>query len=225
MISIYTFTMGRWDYLGKCLESTSGYSDSGLEHHICSQGVRVTPKLKSYYECQGRYVFHEWPENIGIAAGMNKILPELKGDTIIKMDEDAAFISAFPLTFIDEVRRLKPNLVFSPYPVGLINNPGGPRGYKHEVIFSEALNTYFTLRYVIHVGGFCRVSPGFTKDWRFSPDLGIPGSSGNEDVQFSQRCQREGIEMAYLENGIVVEHQESTLGQHERYKEYFKGRF
>jgi hypothetical protein len=126
---------------------------------------------------------------------------------------------------VKEIARIKPDIVFSPYPVGLINNPGGPRGNRHEVIYSEVTDTYYTLRYVSHVGGFARISPSFTKNWKFDNDL-IPGISGSEDSQFSLKCQQLNIPMAYLENAIVVEHQESTLGQHSRYgNNYFNGRF
>jgi hypothetical protein len=51
-------------------------------------------------------------------------------------------------------------------------------------------------------------------------------AAGREDVNFSEFCGIRGIPMYYLENALVVEHQESTLGQHARYGEnYFKGRF
>ena len=79
---------------------------------------------------------------------------------------------------------------------------------------------------VHHVGGFARISPReVVKDWVLAPDL-MEGQSGNEDGQHSSRCLDENISMAYLENAIIVEHQESTLGQHKRYGEdYFGKRF
>lgn len=224
MISVYTLTLGRWFYLDKCLRASEGSLDAttNVEHSVYFQGV--FPSEFQIKPEHGIFKYYYWDKNIGIANAMNKILPSLKGNTIIKMDEDCEIKSPFFYKHVTEIARLRPDLVFSPYPVGLIGNPGGVRGYKHEVIYSEITDTYYTLRYVNHVGGFCRVSPGFTKEWTFEPDL-IEGISGNEDGQFSTRCLKERIPMAYLENAIIVEHQESTLGQHERYKEYFKGRF
>lgn len=216
-ISIYTFTMGRERYL-KDIVDCDQY-DADIEHHICFQGCGL-PK----YPIPERFKVHDWKSNVGIAQGMNYVLPELTGDLIMKMDEDCKIVSPGFFKHVREIARLKPNLVFSPYPVGLIRNPGGPQATMHEVMYSENTDTYYTLRYVTHVGGFARISPKFTKDWRFEPDL-MPGASGNEDVQFSNKCKNEGIQMAYLENAIVVEHQESTLGQHQRYKDYFNGRF
>lgn len=215
-ISIYTFTMGREKYL---LKNVNSYPQrDNIEHHVCFQGC-------SPINLPNKCISHLWDTNVGIASGMNKILPLLKGDIIMKMDDDCEIISSNFFDHVTEIHSLKPDLVFSPYPVGLINNPGGVKGHGHEVIYSEKLDTYYTLRYVYHVGGFARISPGFTKNWKFQHDL-LPGMSGNEDGQFSAMCRSQNIKMAYLENAIIVEHQESTLGQHARYKEdYFKGRF
>ncbi len=232
-ISIYTFTLGRERYLVELIRSLHAYplpKGIEVEHHVCFQGVRPGEDYWSSVALHSNIKTHLWEKNIGIAEGMNKILPELTGDIIIKMDDDCK-----PLWFwhrpsffemIQEISKAKPNAVWSPYPVGLINNPGGPRAISHEVIrIDEPWDSIYTLRKVTHVGGFCRISPKSTKDWRFENDL-RPGQSGNEDVQFSQRCQREGIEMFYTENGPIIEHNESTLGQHARYGNgYFNGRF
>jgi glycosyltransferase involved in cell wall biosynthesis len=232
-LSFYTFTMGREDYLVNLIENLHQYSNSEkveCEHHICFQGVEpgehysISTCLKSFIKT------HVWEKNVGIAEGMNRILPELTGDVIIKIDDDCMPYTLWQRpTFkerIVEIARTIPNAVWSPYPVGLINNPGGPRGFGHETIrIQEPWDSIYTLRKVTHVGGFCRISPKFTKDWKFENDL-KPGQSGNEDVQFSQKCAALNIPMYYLENGLVVEHNESTLGQHIRYgNEYFKGRF
>ena len=227
MISIYTFTLGRDYYLKNLvnsIETLGGHSD--YEHHICFQGVEPSKEIKFFLEHKPNVKVHEWVENIGIAEGMNKIIPQLKGDLIIKMDDDCVIRSGQFFKHTEEVSKLFPKTIFSPYPVGLINNPGGPRGHGHVVKYSEDTKTWYTLRMVHHVGGFARVSPReIVKDWVLAPDL-IEGQSGNEDGQHSSRCLDENIPMAYLENAIIVEHQESTLGQHKRYGEnYFGKRF
>lgn len=225
-ISIYTFTMGRDYYLNNLLNSIY-LTHPGIieiEHHICFQGVIPSKRYDEHWSRLPGIITHVWEENVGIAEGMNRVLPELDGDLIMKMDDDCKIVSNNFWQHIEEIARLKSNVVFSPYPVGLIRNPGGPSAISHEVIYSDSLDTFYTLRYVNHVGGFARISPGYTKNWKFNSDL-ISGVSGNEDVQFSNMCGLQKIKMAYLENAIIVEHQESTLGQHERYKEYFKDRF
>lgn len=220
-ISIFTFTRGRWHYLYKLLNSISSQPlDKGLivDHKIIAQGC----KFEAPYASSDETTFIEWENNVGCSEGMNRILPTLDGELIIKMDEDCIIQSNEFFIHVAAIHELKPNLVFSPYPVGLINNPGGVLSNNREVIYSKETDTYYTLRYVNHIGGFARISPGFTKNWRFIPDDLTSSHSGNEDVQFSTLCRLNGIAMAYLENAIIVEHQESTLGQKERYKNYFK---
>lgn len=222
-ISIYTLTLGRWFYLKNLINSIN--YNLNIEHYIIHQGVTPDEELISLYN-KNKIKPIYLHENIGIANAMNYIYPQLHGDIIIKLDEDAKIISNNFFEHILEINKLCPNLVFSPYPVGLINNPGGVLSKNHKVIKSEDTNTYYTLRLVNHIGGFSRISPSnITKSWKFQNDL-IKGISGNEDSQHSNLCNINNIPMAYLENAIVVEHQESTLGQHERYgQSYFKGRF
>jgi len=229
-ISIYMLTMGRWDYVRKALESieyADRFDDIEIRIDLCCQGVKPPPGFSRENYLTLALKIHEWPENIGIAAGMNRIIPDLDGDLIMKMDEDCKIVSNDFFLHVAEIHKLMPYICFSPYPVGLINNPGGVRGLSHEVIWSKDLDQYYTLRDVDHLGGFARIMPAyFAKKFILQPDLGIPGASGNEDGQISKFLNSMGIRMAYLENAIVVEHQESTLGQHARYGDtYFKGRF
>jgi len=196
----------------------------GLSRHIiCLQGVHKPDFLSEYGE---QIEVHVWDKNYGIAEGINKISKLLSEDLIIKLDDDCEIVSSNFLNHVSEIASLNPNMIFSPYPVGLIGNPGGVPSTDRKVIYSSKMETFYTLRNVPHVGGFCRVSPRFTLNWSLVNDLGIPGASGNEDTQFSAICRHLSLPLAYLENAIIVEHQESTLGQHERYgSEYFKDRF
>jgi glycosyltransferase involved in cell wall biosynthesis len=222
-ISIYTLTLGRWFYLKNLLDSID-YNDN-IEHFIIYQGVTAPEEIIKLTESKNiKNIF--LPENIGIANAMNHVYPLLKGDIIIKFDEDAKIISKDFFKHVLAINELVPNLVFSPYPVGLIGNPGGVLSQNRDVIYSNDTDTFYTLRFVHHIGGFARISPKLTTgDWRFQSDL-IQGQSGNEDGQHSNMCQQNNIPMAYLENALVVEHQESTLGQHKRYGDaYFKERF
>jgi glycosyltransferase involved in cell wall biosynthesis len=229
MISIYTLTLGRELYLTRLLESLAllGGWEGEYEHYICAQGVKLSNEFKELLETKYCHVkLVEWEENYGIAEGMNKILPQLKGDIIIKMDEDCILRSPNFFTHVTELHELIPTMVFSPFPVGLINNLGGPSSSQRGVIHGEKTDTYYTLRAVNHIGGFCRISPAKpTKEWVFDYDKSDE-QSGSEDGQHSQKCMAQKLPMAYLENALIVEHQESTLGQHARYgKDYFGKRF
>ena len=223
-ISIFTCSMGRDKYLRDLINSID-YDDK-IEHFIIFQGVKPDEKTKNLIDSIPNIKCEYLKENIGIGMAMNYIYPKLSGDIIIKFDDDAKIISKDFFKHVREINRIHPNLVFSPFPVGLINNLGGPKGSEHYIDYSEGLDTYYTFRKVSHIGGFARISPRHnTGHWRFPNDL-IPGISGSEDGIHSQYCINDGIEMAYLESKIVVEHNESSIGQHHRYGEaYFKGRF
>jgi hypothetical protein len=69
------------------------------------------------------------------------------------------------------------------------------------------------------LGGFARIAPKeHLLNTRFSDDH-------SEDSEFSGNCNTNNIPMYYLENGLIVEHQETGLGQQARYgKEYFQAR-
>ena len=70
-----------------------------------------------------------------------------------------------------------------------------------------------------HIGGLCRITPAAkVRHFKFETNL---SNSGTEDWQHSALCRVHGIKMFYLENALVVEHQESTMGQKGRQESYF----
>lgn len=225
-VAFFTFSMGRWRYLEKAIDSALKARQDYLgtsRHLICLQGVEAPHFLKKYGD---QIEIIQWDKNYGIAEGINRVSRKLSEEIIIKFDDDCEVVSTNFLTHVNEISALFPELIFSPFPVGLIGNLGGVPSQDRQVIYSKKLDTYYTLRFVPHIGGFCRISPRSTLEWKLENDLNIPGASGNEDIQFSNLSKLKSIKMAYLENAIIVEHQESTLGQHARYgKEYFGGRF
>lgn len=235
-ISIITFTLGgRPKYLINCLDSvfndivTDVYNEIKIEHHLVFQGGAGLFEVESFikYFNQTEYYtlhVHEWPQNIGIGAGLNAIIPQCKGELIFKMDDDCKIISDNFFEKAMVIYRRFPNGCFSGYPVGLTGNAGGPRGFKHSIWNDKQNNQIYTRRHVNHLGGFARFSPkNIIEKFTFPNDL-IPGISGTEDGDFSNYCNYNNIEMFYLENGLVVEHSEATPGQVVRYPEYFNGR-
>ena len=232
-ISIYTLTLGRELYLERLIETIlldfNYYINSckklKIEHHIGFQGIKLSNKLQSildrYQEIAKSQIdfnlqLHLWDKNYGAGEGNNKIIPFLKGDLIVKLDDDAAIRSQKFFSHILEINRINPYVVFSPYPVGLINNPGGILSNDRYVLYGQNTNTYYTFRIVNHVGGFGRISPAkYVKGFKWPNDLNN-NTSGSADVNFSYYCRDNNIQTCYLENAIIIEHQESTLGQIER---------
>jgi len=231
-LNIIQFTIGgRDDYLYDSIEAI--YNDFEwyelANHHIICQGCDVNQGIKDISETHG-ITIHKWFENIGIALGIQKILNEIEdAQFTLKLDDDAKLIDSRARKVL-AMLEANPRAVWSPYPVGLINNPGGvPKCADHdvqEIKWGTGFNRFITRRPVKHVGGFCRFTPTeFLKSVPWKNDL-IRGSSGTEDSQVSQHAQRVGLPMFYCENEFIVEHQESTLGQHKRYSDYFTdGRF
>lgn len=164
-------------------------------------------------------------DSIGIAQSINNCMQNIHdNDLVLKLDDDCKIVSY--LDFFQNagiLHKIMPELVFSPFPVGLINNLGGPpkNSKNRKVIYYKNGDLILTLRPTNHVGGFARFAPAkFLKSCKLNNDL-ITGISGTEDGQFSQYCLKNNIEMAYLENGLIVEHMDSTLGQIVKYRDYF----
>jgi hypothetical protein len=235
-LSIVTFTIGGRDqYLVQAVNSV--YQDIKtcidksikIEHHIILQGcvidsnTKITLSQISEIESY-KIVIHEWAKNIGIGAGLNKIIPQCNGDLIFKMDDDCKIISKDFFYHSTSIHKRFPQSCFNPYPVGLISNAGGPKGFKHSVWWNKDNDNIYTRRHVNHLGGFSRFTPAnIVKAFIFPDDL-IHGISGSEDGSFSNYCNNNKIEMFYLENKIVVEHNNSTIGQKIKDPDYFKSR-
>lgn len=230
MISICTFTLGRTYYLDRLIvsviESARSYAGE-VEHHIGFQGVcpaDSTLALLRNHDARGlRFEIHEWPQNLGLSLGMNRIIPSLRGEILIKMDDDCLIQSRRFFEHVEAVHKLKPLAFFSPFPAGLLGKVvGGVPGSRRRVEYSAMTDTYYTFRPVTHLGGLCRISPTrLVQGWVLTHN---PRGSGNEDTQYSALCRAEGIEMYYLENALIVEHQETALGQQIRYEQYFRER-
>ena len=234
MISIITFTMGRPKYLmdliNSVMETNCFFQD--FEHLIFYQGIKPTEEENNFFNgnCKGyplrviKLVHNYGP---GIGSTIAKDFINKKTKRVMRADDDCILRSPKYLSHVIEISNLIPNSVFSPFPVGLINNLGGSaKTYDRFVKHGPILDTYYTFRPVNHVGGFARICPidlFMECNW---PEENLVGTSGNEDGYFSNFVRSKNIPMYYLENALIVEHNESTLGQHERYKEYFKdGRF
>ncbi|MBI3853204.1 MAG: hypothetical protein HY298_23385 [Verrucomicrobia bacterium] len=203
-----------------------GGSQVPFEHHICFQGVEASTELRKFLRTgqrAERIICHFWDRNYGTGEGNNRIVPLLRGALIMKLDEDAMFRSPDFFVHVMAVHKLVPDAVFSPYPVGLIGHPGGDKGERHFVKYSDETDTYYTFRSVPHTGGLARIAPARIAKGIHCP-YDLNENSGREDESFAEACLETKTPMYYLENALIVEHQESTLGQMERYKEYFGGR-
>jgi GT2 family glycosyltransferase len=234
MISVITLTMGREKYLMDLIDSImmQNYDESRgfFEHIICFQGSEPSDDLEAFFEhISGveyplKTVMNETNEGIGF--GLNKAKEHIHPDStlVMKADDDCVLRSPDFFEHVYAVMNELQEAVISPYPVGLIGNPGGVLSNDRKVIYGEPLDTYYTLRRVNHVGGFARISPTkLFKDFDFPYDKSDT-ASGWEDGHFARAMVAQGIPIYYLENALIVEHNESTLGQHARYGEAYFGK-
>ena len=221
MIHILTVTHNRPLYLNRCIKSIlhNNKDFQDVHHHIVFNGCSVEsidPIHPSY-----NVTFYQHNSFETLEFNLNKYLPLMGAeddDIVVKFDDDVIVSSPDFFNHVKCIMSLIPNAVISPFPVGLINNLGGPASNDRQVIYGKDTDTFYTLRKVNHVGGFARITRYKNyKNFMFT-------SVNGEDVNFSNTHKH--LEFFYLENSLIVEHCESTLGQHARFDNtYFKGRF
>lgn len=235
-IGIYTVTMGRDLYLKRLVNSIIKNINTPhqIGHHIAFNGYDPGDEMTEWLMNRAKNImefrpekdwnnfviyYQVWPKRLDAGAANNSILYTMGDyDLCIKADDDCLWVSENYLDHVVEIWRLfsNENVSFSPFPVGLINNLGGPRSDNRMVMYGENTDTYYTFREVDHIGGFARITPtAFLRSHTWAE------TSNSEDVEFSYYCREKKVPMYYLENSLIVEHQESTLGQHQRYSEYF----
>lgn len=216
-LTVFTVTIGREHYLSRQLDLLLAHKRLFDKHILVANGCSLPVHIRWKLRQLGSEVI---PVSSLISIG--DVLERYKGifrrtSHVLKLDDDALPVGGDFFRHANELIRLIPDRVFSPYPVGLIQNAGGPKGTGHEVIRSKRTDTYYTLRKVNHVGGFARFSPSaYYADVRFDP------TEHNEDVLFSKAMCARGVTMNYLENALIVEHAESTMGQLARDAGYFR---
>ena len=221
MLTIFTSSIGRELYLRRLLLSIQdfgGNMDCVAEHIIVFQETEPSADLLALIQNNPliKPIFRKELASIGVL--LNELSPSFKGRITFKLDDDAALRSPSFFQSILDVHSILGDAMFSPFPVGLIGNLGGPAVEgQRKVVHSQERDIYYTLRPVKHVGGFARISPtGVLQDVKFS-------DAHKEDGELSAHCLAKGIPMFYLENGLIVEHQETMLGQKLRCGEaYFR---
>lgn len=230
--SIITFTLNRKHYLRKTIDSikkqANGYCGK-IHHHLFFQGVNIDDETKKYiYEnAPDNYlpVVHEWHKNVGISDGTNIAIKQINTNYVFKIDEDILLVTDNFFQHFKEIILFEPNAFIAPFPIGLIVWCGGPKPISYHVKYSDVMDTYYTFRKVNVTGGGCRVMPTHVLR-QFLPltnDLSS-GNSGSDDDQLTIMCNKHNVPIYYMENSVAFEHQESCIGQRERFSEYYKSR-
>jgi len=137
-------------------------------------------------------------------------------DIIMKVDNDAVFLSDGWLKRMVELWKRNHIMALSCYVQGLKDNPGGAPRIGYGTIDGEYLGI------TKHLGGICHfVDASAYKNFRWNEDSFYHGI---QDLEFSNYLSANGFSMAYMENYFVNHGVDGTDGQMNRFKDYFERR-
>jgi len=220
-IAVYTLTRDRLEYTKHCFASLKekawGYP---YDHFVLDNGsTDGTITWLRENEPQFKKVLY-MPENVGISKGSNTILKEIFAgnyDLIIKMDNDCEVISDNILgqlvEIFDDAFNLRYNIMLSPRVTGINNQP---HRTSHITLGGRDVGLTGI------VGGLFHVVPAtIYQKYKYPEKL---AKAWGQDDHFCDWLRQNSWAKGYVE-GLVVNHFETTIGQAQRYPEYFKRKF
>jgi glycosyltransferase involved in cell wall biosynthesis len=222
-VAIYSLTYDRLELTKKCFESlykTAGYP---FDHFVVDNGSTDGTQewlWKNEMPDRGKNIIVNTlinGENKGISIASNQAIDLIQKtnnyDIIVKVDNDAFFITPDWLKTMVRIWKSNHRLVMSPYVQGLRDNPGGAPRIGWGWIGGEYLGM------TKHIGGIVHfVDADAYKEWRWSEDDFLHGV---QDLEFSQWLLQHGYQMGYLENYFC---ETVTADQEKQFPEYFKRR-
>lgn len=219
-VAVFSLTHDRLEYTKECFDSLYDTACYPFDHFIVDNGSKdgTCEYLTKLDNPNGMVRLKLNAANMGISIASNQALDMIKDDdydVIMKVDNDAFFKNQGWLAKMVEIHKAFPRFALSCYIEGLRDNPGGAPRIDYMVVKDELLG------YTNHLGGICHFVDARAYDnFRWEEDSFLHGV---QDMEFSQYLNKEGWFMAYMESWFV-EHRDGTVGQHEKYPEYFKRR-
>lgn len=218
-VLIYTLSWDRLEYTKRCLKAVDELTNYPYDHLVIDQGS--TDGSKEWLEKNNKMNIL-LDENIGIPRAINLVHERYPDyEWYCKLDNDCEVLSDNWLNKMMDAE-LDPerpkDMVLSPYVKGLVVNKGGvPRGLPsgHPQRF-EKYNISFTTK----IGGICRLYP----KWVWDKFGGFPEDRPkhyDEDGEFTGYWEQNGFYCGYVED-IACLHMDGTLGQQEKYPDYFQ---
>lgn len=217
-VAVYTLTKDRLEYTKRMMSALHLKTQAPFDHFVVDNGS--TDGTKDYLkELEGQTVksviYNE--QNVGISKGSNQALDLInrtgKYDIIIKVDNDIEVWNPAWLEQALDLYKRYPKVVSSPIIEGLIDNPGGSLNRAYQQIGMHLLGITH------HIGGaFCIAPAQAYSNFRWREDDYL---HSNQDWVFSQHCLQDGYVLAYFQT-MRAEHIDTTAGQKQKFKEYFK---
>ena len=221
-VAIFTLSYDRVDYTKKMAESMKKSTKYPFDWFVWDNGSKdgsvkwlVDNALK--YNIVG---LETHDKNVGISKASNGLIEMILGrkenryDLIIKVDNDCEFLTFGWLETIVDLWKRNHLLYVTPYPEGLVQNPGGaPRvGYSY-------IGPYF-VEVSFHLSGLCAaIDAKAYGDFRWQDRF----LHGNQDREASIAFGKKRYMPCYLPLHRVL-HMDTTTGQHKKYPKYFKRR-
>lgn len=215
---IYTLSWDRLEYTKRCVEAVKRYTHGDYIHLVLDQGSK-DGSAQWLEKNHARSVLLD--ENIGIVRARNYIheaLPDF--DYYVKLDNDCEIQSDGWLDRMISAQEdaEKPrDLMLSLYVRGLVANKGGvgrglPEGHPQR--FEK-----YNISYSPNIGGICMFYPKRIWDDFGGYDDDRPKHYG-DDFELSGKWQELNFYCGYIEDMFCL-HMDGTLGQQEKYSEYF----
>ncbi len=213
-VAIFTITMDRLDYTKRMFDSLKKSTKYPFDWFVYDNGSK--DGTSKWLQGKSKYVYYS-SKNDGLTKASNALVDEImKRDyqIVIKVDNDCEFMTFDWLETIVDLWKRNHMLYMTPYPEGLVHNPGGaPRvGYSF-------IGPYF-VEVSYHVSGLCAAvwSKAYEK-FRWQDRF----LHGNQDREASVAFSKQGFMPCYLPCHRVM-HQRTTIGQYKDYPLYFKQR-
>jgi len=212
-VAIFTLTKDRFSYTKRTFQSLAKKTHIPYDHFVIDQGSedKTVEWLNQFHNQLGKVYVYPLAMNIGINRGVNFAIDRIgeEYDVIIKLDNDLEIETDGWLEKCLKV--LRPKLLLSPYVKGLIDNRGG----VNRIGFDNIIG------YTPFIGGICMI--GLKQAWKEDSggwEVPKPKHAGG-DLSFCMKLQLAGYRFGYRED-VIIKHIDTTVGQQEKYKDYFE---
>lgn len=202
-IAVLSITRDRIDYTKHCFKLLRENAGCRFDHYVFDNGsTDGTQEWLGKRKLKGLVVSDS---NVGVCVAMNRLL-DLAGpdyDFYVKFDNDCEITN--PGTLKAVVELMDDKLILSPRIMGLMNPPG---------VGSEIDG----LGYPAMIGGIFMCVPGWVyREYRYPENNPVWGM---DDVGICNWFANHGGRVAYV-MGLEANHYETTVGQHNKYPDYF----
>ncbi len=217
-VGIMTLTRDRLDYTKVCLDSLKNKAGYPFDHYVIDNASKdgTIEWLEKEYK---PYHLTKNADNKGISIGYNQALEAMgdKYDIIVQYDNDALSLTDGWLKQMVDLYKKNHMIVWSAYPEGLKDNPGGAPRSAYGQLGGHLIGMSN------HAGGLCLVIPSMVfKTFRWSE---FDPLRGVQDILLSQWLAKNGYGIAYVEDIRVRHGLGGTEQQYKDFPEYFKQRW